>query len=220
MPCIYTFPFNVPFQEKYVFSVKIKITLQLYFVKEMTLSMHLSHTWDITLEQIGTLLPPPTTLRRSLFLFNLYYHIKIYLPPISIKIFPDSGASICLAGIDYLSQLHLLHSDLTPCQKKVTAIGGSTLLCKRWLPMHLTIINQTTIQPLYFCLQLFPYPMLTAKKQNKKKNSKFQNLLHLPYHHALKLPYHHGWTKYHSPQLLKMYPNWSNAFVLTFLHYL
>ena len=131
--------------------------------------MHLSHTWDITLEQIGTLLPPPTTLRRSLFLFNLYYHIKIYLPPISIKIFPDSGASICLAGIDYLSQLHLLHSDLTPCQKKVTAIGGSTLLCKRWLPMHLTIINQTTIQPLYFCLQLFPYPMLTAKKQNKKK---------------------------------------------------
>ena len=131
--------------------------------------MHLSHTWDITLEQIGTLLPPPTTLRRSLFLFNLYYHIKIYLPPISIKIFPDSGTSICLAGIDYLSQLHLLHSDLTPCQKKVTAIGGSTLLCKRWLPMHLTIINQTTIQPLYFCLQLFPYPMLTAKKQNKKK---------------------------------------------------
>ena len=131
--------------------------------------MHLSHTWDITLEQIGTLLPPPTTLRRSLFLFNLYYHIKIYLPPISIKIFPDSGASICLAGIDYLSQLHLLHSDLTPCQKKVTAIGDSTLLCKRWLPMHLTIINQTTIQPLYFCLQLFPYPMLTAKKQNKKK---------------------------------------------------
>ena len=131
--------------------------------------MHLSHTWDITLEQIGTLLPPPTTLRRSLFLFNLYYHIKIYLPPISIKIFPDSGASICLAGIDYLSQLHLLHSDLTPCQKKVTAIGGSTLLCKRWLPMHLTIINQTTIQPLYFCLQLFPYPMLTAKKKNKKK---------------------------------------------------
>ena len=92
--------------------------------------MHLSHTWDITLEQIGTLLPPPTTLRRSLFLFNLYYHIKIYLPPISIKIFPDSGASICLAGIDYLSQLHLLHSDLTPCQKKVTAIGGSTLVQK------------------------------------------------------------------------------------------
>ena len=131
--------------------------------------MHLSHTWDITLEQIGTLLPPPTTLRRSLFLFNLYYHIKIYLPPISIKIFPDSGASICLAGIDYLSQLHLLHSDLTPCQKKVTAIGGSTLLCKRWLPMHLTIINQTTIQPLYFCLQLFPYPMLTAKKKKQKK---------------------------------------------------
>ena len=189
MPCIYTFPFNVPFQEKYVFSVKIKITLQLYVVKEMTLSMHLSHTWDITLEQIGTLLPPPTTLRRSLFLFNLYYHIKIYLPPISIKIFPDSGASKCLAGIDYLSQLHLLHSDLTPCQKKVTAIGGSTLLCKRWLPMHLTIINQTTIQPLYFCLQLFPYPMLTAKKKNKKKKTASFRI-YCTYHTTMHWSYH------------------------------
>ena len=37
------------------------------------------------------------------------------IPLISIKIFPDSGASICLAGTEHLSQLHLLHSDLIPC---------------------------------------------------------------------------------------------------------
>ena len=70
---------NALLGEKYVLIVKIKITLQLYVVKEMTQSIQLLHTWHVNLKLKATLLPPPTTLRRSLFLFNLYYHIKTYL---------------------------------------------------------------------------------------------------------------------------------------------
>ena len=72
------------------------------------------------------------------------------IPPISFRIFSGIEASICLAGIEHLSPLNLLQSDLIPCWKKVTATGGSTHLCKGWLPVCFTINNQTTKQPLYF----------------------------------------------------------------------
>ena len=80
---------------------------------------------------------------------------------------------------------------------KVTAIGGSTLLCKGWLPMHFTINNWTTIQPLYFCDKVtqiyfsktscgdhnilpvsFPYPMPTAKKINHRTNFRIYRTYH------------------------------------------
>ena len=42
------------------------------------LSMYLLQMWNISLTPIVTPLPPPTTLRKSLFPFNLYHKVKIY----------------------------------------------------------------------------------------------------------------------------------------------
>ena len=66
-------------------------------------------------------------------------------------IFPDSGASICLGGTHHLPNLGLTVSDLIPCQKKVKAVGGSTLICRGWLPCQFDIQNHTTRQPLFIC---------------------------------------------------------------------
>ena len=51
-------------------------------------------------------------------------------------VFPDSGASICLGGTDHLPLLQIDLKDLIPCNKKVSAVGGSTLVCKGWLPVE------------------------------------------------------------------------------------
>ena len=74
-------------------------------------------------------------------------------PPIVTKVFPDSGASICLAGTSHLAKFNLTSSDLIPCNRKVTVVGGSTLLCTGWLPMSFSIGTYSTKQPLFICKQ-------------------------------------------------------------------
>ena len=102
------------------------------------------------------------------------------LKPITIQIFPDSGASICLPGPHHLDQMRLKHHSLIPCQKEVKAVGGSKLICHGWVPINFTIGTHTTNQPVYFCDKVdrfyfskkecqetnilspqFPYPMDT-----------------------------------------------------------
>ena len=72
------------------------------------------------------------------------------LKPITIQIFPDSRASICLAGPHHLDQMGLKHHNLMPSQKEVKAVGGSKLLCCGWLPINFTIGMHITNQPVYF----------------------------------------------------------------------
>ena len=66
-------------------------------------------------------------------------------------VFPDSGATICLEGTDHLPLLQINLKDLIPCNKRVPAVGGSTLVCKGWLPVNFNIQGHRTIQPLYIC---------------------------------------------------------------------
>ena len=94
-------------------------------------------------------------------------------------IFPDSGASICLAGPQHLKKLGLATNHLIPCRKQVTAVGGYKLICHGWLSVQFQIGNTTTNQPLYICDKVdrlyfsrcgctdvnilpatFPYPMV------------------------------------------------------------
>ena len=102
-----------------------------------------------------------------------------------MMIFPDSGAGICLAGPVHLSKLGIDPRKLIPCRKKVTAVGGSTLTCRGWLPMRFSIRGHTTQQPLYVCDKIdriyfsrqgctetnilpasFPYPMGSSSDMN------------------------------------------------------
>ena len=65
-----------------------------------------------------------------------------------IEVFPDSGASICLAEPQHLTILKTSKSCLNPCKKKVRTVGSSTLTYSRWLPITFTIGKHSTVQPL------------------------------------------------------------------------
>ena len=67
------------------------------------------------------------------------------------RIFPDSGASICIAGPHHLDQLGLSVKHLIPSRKIVRAVGGFKLACKGWIPIQFTVGNRSTKQALYIC---------------------------------------------------------------------
>ena len=71
--------------------------------------------------------------------------------PQSVLIFPDSGASICIAGTEHLSDFDIDERNLLPCNKTINAVGGSTLKCRGWIPTKFTIKSNKTLQPLYIC---------------------------------------------------------------------
>ena len=71
--------------------------------------------------------------------------------PQSVLIFPDSGASICIAGTEHLSDFDIDDRNLLPCNKTINAVGGSTLKCWGWITTKFTIESNTTLQPLYIC---------------------------------------------------------------------
>ena len=73
------------------------------------------------------------------------------LPARTINIFPDSGASICLAGPQHVTQLSAKITDLIPCRKTVRAVGGSTLACIGWIQVEFNIFGNITRQPVYIC---------------------------------------------------------------------
>ena len=68
-----------------------------------------------------------------------------------LNIFPDSGANICLAGPEHITALGVKPHALWRCHKKITAVGGSTLFCKGWLPVEFKIGEHRTKQPLHIC---------------------------------------------------------------------
>ena len=77
---------------------------------------------------------------------------KNHLTPTSeVKIFPDSGAGICLAGPQHLPQMGISKNSLIPCNKVVSAVGGSKLSCPGWIPVEFTVGKHSTTQPLYVC---------------------------------------------------------------------
>jgi len=68
-----------------------------------------------------------------------------------MMIFPDSGASICLAGTKHMDKLGIHVNNLLPCLKEVRAVGGSILLCKGWIPVIFSVEGIETKQPLFIC---------------------------------------------------------------------
>ena len=69
----------------------------------------------------------------------------------TLPIFPDSGASICLAGPKHLDQLGINHNSLIPCSKQFIVIGGSKLQCPGWLPITFQLSGLQTNQPSFIC---------------------------------------------------------------------
>ena len=66
----------------------------------------------------------------------------------TLSIFSGSGASICLTGPKHVNQLGIHNYNLIPCNKQVTAFGGSKLQCSGWLPITFQLNEHRTNQPL------------------------------------------------------------------------
>ena len=71
-----------------------------------------------------------------------------------MKVFPDSGASICIAGPNHLLSLNFNVNNLHKCHKLVTTAGGHKLVCFGWLNMSFTVHNFSTTQKLFICNQI------------------------------------------------------------------
>ena len=71
--------------------------------------------------------------------------------PTLINVFPDSGASICIAGPKHQQQLQIEHDELDDCRKRVKAVGGTVLTCYGCINVKFSFNSYTTTQTLYFC---------------------------------------------------------------------
>ena len=69
----------------------------------------------------------------------------------TVSIFPDSGAGICLAGTQHVHNIGISLKDLTMCNKKVMAVGGTILTCKGWILVQFKIGSRQTQQKLFIC---------------------------------------------------------------------
>ena len=75
-----------------------------------------------------------------------------HMLPVTLPIFPDSGASLCLAGLKLLQALGVpCKENLIPCNKIATTVGGYKISCLGWLPFTFRIHDNTTTQPVYIC---------------------------------------------------------------------
>ena len=71
--------------------------------------------------------------------------------PELVLIFPDSGASICIARTQHLPKFNIDKQNLLQWNKTITAVGATTLNCRKWIPNTFTINSNTNQQPLYIC---------------------------------------------------------------------
>ena len=71
--------------------------------------------------------------------------------PTKLKIYPDSGATICLGGTKHLRHMGISEKNLVPSSKKVRTVGGFSLTCQGWLPVTFKVGEKTTKQALYIC---------------------------------------------------------------------
>ena len=104
--------------------------------------------------------------------------------PVTLPIFPDSGASLCLTGLKLLQALGFTKEILIPSNKIVTPAGGSKISCLGWLTITFKIHDNTT-QPIYICDKvdricfirkgcletnilpaLFPFPMPSKEQES------------------------------------------------------
>ena len=68
--------------------------------------------------------------------------------PTKLRIYPDSGATICLGGTNPLRHMGISEKNLVHSSKKVRTVGGFSLT---WLPVAFKVGEKTTKQALYIC---------------------------------------------------------------------
>ena len=107
-----------------------------------------------------------------------------------VRVFPDSGATICLGGLSHLNDMGFSTDNLIPSQKVVRTVGNFTLVCRGWLPVRFIVEGKETKQALYIldkvdriyfskcaCVDVgilspvFPHPMSCAESELSELHS-------------------------------------------------
>ena len=106
----------------------------------------ISECYDRDIIEIDAIVRPFSTIPETRRACNIPDNASTKL-----KIFPDSGASICLGGVKHLSSLGLSVNNLVPCKKVVTAVGNHRMICMGYLPVEFSVNGQCTKQAVYIC---------------------------------------------------------------------
>ena len=72
----------------------------------------------------------------------------------TLKVFPDSGATICLGAPKHLLNMGFTKDNLVPSRKIIQTVGGFTLMCQGWLSVEFVVTGKTTKQALYICKEI------------------------------------------------------------------
>ena len=107
-----------------------------------------------------------------------------------VRVFPNSGATICLGGLSHLNDMGFSTDNLIPSQKVVRTVGNFTLVCRGWLPVRFIVEGKETKQALYICDKVdriyfskgacvdvgilspvFPHPMSCAESELSELHS-------------------------------------------------
>ena len=70
---------------------------------------------------------------------------------ITLKIFPDTGASLSIAGPQHLKAMQIPTKMLNKTEKQIKAVGGTELHCLGWVPTVFKVGTRTSQQNLYIC---------------------------------------------------------------------
>ena len=125
-----------------------------------------------------------------------------------MDIFPDSGATICLAGPQHLDEMGLQTKHLIKCKKVVRAVGGFKMTCIGWIPVEFYIGGQVTKQALYICNNIdrvyfsrpackvvgiisssYPFPMSADQPDGKSQEDRIDGeQAHAVFHQPSSLP--------------------------------
>ena len=68
-----------------------------------------------------------------------------------IRVLPDTGASLCVAGLPILKKLGVKLSQLKTTSKNIVNASQNKIHCRGWLRARLAIDNHSTIQDIYIC---------------------------------------------------------------------
>ena len=69
---------------------------------------------------------------------------------VSVDVFPDTGANICLMGPAQLRMLKIKPSNLHPCREQIAVAGGSTIMTTGWVRVTMKLEKRITETAVYY----------------------------------------------------------------------
>ncbi len=70
--------------------------------------------------------------------------------PVTVDVFPDTGANICLIGPTQLKQMKLKGSELVPCVHEIGVAGGSTIKATGKIRLKISLGSRNTTSEVYY----------------------------------------------------------------------